>query len=330
MYPQVKASLPEIIDSTIVSEFVECPTKFYYSYCRKLGSPFVSIDLVCGGAFARGLEIFRKDYYGPEKLSVQQALEHAMTEAIAFYGDVEVPEHKEAKSVNRVITALASYIEHYNPATDEIQPKLTPDGYPMVEFTFSVPLPIKHPETGHPFIYAGRFDMVGVYKDQLIGVDEKTASQLGPTWSQKWNLRGQFTGYTWALQQHKIPVIGMMARGVSFLKNRHEHAQSLQLRPQWMVDQWYEQLLQNVERMKRTWESGWFDQNFGEACAAYSGCPFQILCTASTPETWIPGRYGHRDWNPLAKVPEENKTLPQQEETLDAAAAGLPSHLLPQ
>lgn len=324
MYPKVKASLPEILDSTIVNEFVECPTKFYYSFCRQLGSIYPSIDLICGGAFARGLEVFRKDYYGPAKLPLDQALEHGMTEAIAAYGDVEVPEFKEQKSVGRVITALAAYVENYPPATDHIQPKLSPNGEPMVEFTFSVPLPIKHPETGNPFLYAGRFDMVGVYKDQLIGVDEKTTSQLGPTWTNKWNLRGQFTGYTWALQQHNIPVIGMMTRGVSFLKSSHGFAESLQLRPQWMVDQWYEQLLWNVNRMKAAWELGWFDQNFGETCAAYSGCPFQTLCTSHDPETWIPGRYAKRTWNPLEKIPEADVPKVQTENLVPTDAHMLP------
>lgn len=316
MYPKIKASLPEVIDSTIVAEFVTCPTKFYYSFCRKLGSPYPSIDLIAGGAFARGLEIFRKDFYGKEKKSLQESLEHAMVEAIAYYGDVEVPEFKQNKRVERVITALAAYVEHFPPSTDHIQPKLTPDGEPMVEFTFSVPLPIKHPETGNPFLYAGRFDMVGVYKDQLIGVDEKTTSQLGATWAPKWNLRAQFTGYTWALQQHNIPVIGCMARGVSFLSKSHGFEESLQLRPQWMIDQWYEQLLANVTRMVKAWESGWFDQDFGDSCAAYTGCGFQALCTSADPDSWIDGRYAKREWNPLSKVPEEQKAV-QETQTIN-------------
>lgn len=315
----MKAALPEVIDSTIVGEFVECPTKFYYSFCRKLGSVYPSIDLICGGAFARGLEVFRKKYYGPEKLPVPEALHFGMTEAIAHYGDVVVPEFKENKSVGRVITALAAYVEKYPPATDHIQPHYTKAGEPMVEFTFSVPLPINHPETGQPFIYAGRFDLVGEYKGQLIGVDEKSTSQLGPTWTNKWNLRGQFTGYTWALHQHGIPVIGMVARGVSFLKNGHGFEESLQLRPQWMIDQWYEQLLANVQRMVTAWNTGWFDQNFGETCAAYSGCQFQPLCTQATPENWIEGRYGLREWNPLAKVTEIPLQAPPPVEVVDVS-----------
>jgi hypothetical protein len=321
MYAQkAPAILPEVIDSTMVGEFVACPTKFYYSFCRQLGPVYPSIDLHAGGAFARGLEVLRKAYYGPEKLSLAASLERAMLEAMAFFGDVVVPDFKEAKGVDRVVTALAAYIEHFPPATDHIQPNYGSDGNPMVEFTFSVPLPIKHPTTGNPFIYAGRFDMVGLYNGQLLGVDEKTTSQLGPTWSSKWNLRGQFTGYCWALHQFDLPVVGMVARGISFLKKSHGFEESIQMRPKWMIDQWYEQLLRNVERMSAAWTSGWFDQDFGETCAAYSGCPFQILCQSATPEDWIHGRFGKREWNPLHKIPEKHIEPTQAVETVNVAS----------
>ena len=312
MHPTVKASLPEVIDSTIVGEFVACPTKFYWSFCRKLGSLGGSVDLIAGGAFARGLEVLRKSFYG-EKKPLPEALEQGMLAAIAAYGDVAVPTYKETKGVDRVVSALAAYVEKWNPATDHIQPVFNADGQPLVEFTFSIPIPVKHPETGNPFLYAGRFDLVGLYNGQLIGVDEKTTSQLGPTWTNKWNLRGQFTGYCWALKTYGHPVVGMVARGVSFLKNSHGFEESLQMRPQWMLDQWYEQLIHNVERMVKAYNDGWFDQDFGETCAAYSGCPFQVLCTSFTPEDWIEGRFGHRDWNPLAKVPEGKSEAPKVE-----------------
>ncbi len=304
MQPTVRANLPDVLDSTIMSSFVSCPTEFYYSFCRKLGSKEPSIDLTAGGAFAKGLEVLRRKFYGPEKLPLPKALEAGMLAAIAAYGDVVVPEYKAAKGVDRVVTALAAYIEHFPPATDHIQPHYGADGLPLVEFTFSVPLPFLNPSTGNPFVYAGRFDMVGLYNGQLIGVDEKSTSQLGPTWTNKWNLRGQFTGYCWALRQFNLPIVGMVARGVSFLKTSHGFAESLQMRAQWQIDQWYEQLLKNVERMIQSYNAGWFDQDFGESCAAYSGCPFQRLCTAATPEDWIEGYYGHRDWNPLHTNPE--------------------------
>ena len=57
MIPVIRGSLPQVIDSTIRADFVACATKGYYSFVRQLGSPAPSIDLIAGGAFARGIEV---------------------------------------------------------------------------------------------------------------------------------------------------------------------------------------------------------------------------------------------------------------------------------
>jgi hypothetical protein len=292
-------------------DWVACQTKHYWSFQRKLGGPEASTDLIAGGAFAKGLEVFRKCYYGPQKLSIADAYKEGSLAAIQEYGDHNAPEYKEAKSVQQVVEGLADYIAHYPPASDHIQPYFPGgSGDPAVEFTFSLPLPINHPETGEPFLYAGRFDMLGVRNEQLVVVDEKTTSQLGPTWINKWNLRGQFTGYIWACQQYGYPVLGAVVRGISFLKPSVKnpdkpnfgHAEALQMRAQWEIDQWYDQLLHDVEDMVTQWKRGWFNQAFDEACAAFSGCPFQSMCKSSTPESWV-SKFMVRDWDPLKKVP---------------------------
>jgi hypothetical protein len=303
MIPSVRASIPGVVDSTMRSDWVACPTRFHYSFGRKFGSPEGSTDLIAGGSFAKGLEVLRKCYYG-QKMSIRDSYEQGVLAAMQDYGDHQPPEHKKQKSLERVIEALADYIAHYNPATDHIKPYMVGANKdePCVEFTFSLPLPILHPESGEPILYAGRFDMLGVRNDQLVVVDEKTTSQLGPTWVNKWNLRGQFTGYIWACQQYGYPVLGAIVRGVSFLSKSFGHAEAIQLRAQWEVDQWYEQLLHDVRGMVRAWEENWYDQAFDEACADFSGCPFQSLCKSSTPEAWA-SKFAIRDWDPLKKVP---------------------------
>lgn len=304
MIPTVKGTFPGVIDSTMRGDLSSCETKAYYSFNRKLGPKLGSVDLIAGGAFAKGLEVVRLGYYGA-KMPLAEALHHGMLAAIEAYGDFQTPEGKENKGVDRVVQALDSYFEHYPPATDHIQPMYDSNGKPMVEFTFAIPIPVNHPDTGEPIIVAGRFDMAGLYNNQIFGVDEKSTSQLGPTWNNKWNLRAQFTCYTWALQQYGRPAVGIIVRGVSFLKNSFGHSESIQQRPQWMIDQWYAQFVRDVERWKNAYVTGWYDQNFGDACAEYGGCPFQRLCTSAEPENWIEGHYGVRDWDPLKKVPYE-------------------------
>jgi hypothetical protein len=264
-----------------------------------------STDLICGGATAKGLEVFRRLYYGSAKLPFAQALERGILAAIAEYGDHTPIESKQQKGVDRVAKALVAYFQQWHPDLDHLQPYMVA-GEPAVEFTFSIPLPVNHPETGEPFLYAGRFDMLALYKGMFVVDDEKTTGQLGPTWASKWNLRGQFTGYVWACHQYGKPVIGAIARGIRFTKGEfssESFAEVLQMRADWEIQQWYEQLIHDLKRIVRAWEDGWYDQVFDETCAAYGGCPFQRLCKSAEPDNWIAGHYESRNWDPLAKVP---------------------------
>lgn len=310
--PSIRPPFPKVWDSTMRADVVACQTRAYWAWIRKLGSPHPSTDLIAGGAFARGLEVFRLEYFGNKK-SYDEAMQRAMVEAITAYGDHIPDDRKANKGPDRVVTALAAYFRKYPPDDDYIQPYFAPNGKPMVEFTFSLPLPIMHPVDGEPLIYAGRFDMVGKFNGQLIGVDEKTTGQLGDSWKNSWDLRGQFTGYTWAMREYGFPVIGMMVRGVSFLSENskvawentgHGFAESFQMRPDYMIEAWYEQLLRDLERFKAAWLAGEYDMNLSDSCAGYSGCVFKQLCTASDPEPFT-GSYGIREWDPLAKVPEK-------------------------
>lgn len=319
MIPVIKGTFPEVIDSTMRGDLASCETKAYYGFNRKLGGKTGSVHLVAGGAYARGLEVTRLLYYR-DKMPLDEALSKGMLAAIEAYGSFETPEGHEKKGVDRVVQAMEYYFkEAFPPEKDHIQPMYAADGKPMVEFTFAIPLPILHPDTDQPLIYAGRFDMVGLYNDQIFCVDDKTTSQLGPTWSNQWNLRGQFTGYTWACQQYGKPAVGAIVRGISFLKNSFGHAEALQQRPQWMIDQWYEQLIHDLTRWKNAYVTGWYDQNFSDACGAFGGCPFQRLCTSSDPETWV-DHYGTRDWDPLNKVPYVQTSKPSE---IIAAPEGL-------
>lgn len=320
---------PHVIDSTIRNEFVSCMTKGYYSFVRNLGGKGASIDLIAGGAFARGLEVVRKLHWGSGK-PFPEALEAGMAEALAEYtkelGPAGIPEGKEKKGPDRVIQAMDAYFERWPITTDHIQPMMDSEGQPMAEYTFSVPLPFAHPQTGDPLVYAGRFDLVGLYMGQVVGLDEKTTSQLGETWNAKWNLRGQFTGYCWAMRQFKIPAVGMIVRGISFLSKSFGTSESIQMRSDWQIDQWYAQLLRDVERMLIAYQTGWYDQNFGETCAEYGGCPFQKLCTAQNPETWI-GGFAERKWNPLARIPYNQPPTPPSEIIEDPFIKGMMERL---
>jgi len=291
---------PELIDNTMREAFFVCPQKWFNSFCRGLSPVQQSVHLLAGAAFARGLEVTRRSYFQLKHepntaigLGVRALLEH--------YGDFEPPDNSN-KSATRMAEALVSYFQQYPLATDYLQPFIAANGEPAIEFTFAGEIPdVLHPVTGSPLLYGGRFDMLAVRDGVLFVDDEKTTSQLGATWSSQWDLNSQFTGYCWGARQHGFPVAGAIVRGISILKNGFGHAQSIQYRPQWVIDRWMEQLKRDAKRMIEAWKMQQFDYALGSACSAYGGCSFKLLCTSPTPDDWVETNYSHRIWDPMHK-----------------------------
>lgn len=291
---------PQYIDSTLRASFVACPRKFELTYLHHWKPQLPNVHLHAGGAFARGLEVARRRYH-QQKSAPEEALSDGAKELIRAYGDFECPADS-AKSCQAMVGALAEYFHHYGFATDRIQPYIKPDGSPAVEFSFVLPIDdsLTHPTTGDPLLYSGRFDLLGVFQDQLWVVDEKTATQLGKSWFNNWNLRSQLTGYCWAARQFDYPVAGAIIRGIAIRKYDYGHAESIQRRPEWFIERWRQQLIRDLRRMISCWEDGYFDYNLDDACSNYGGCVYQEICTSPHPERWLSAHFEQRVWDPLA------------------------------
>jgi hypothetical protein len=203
--------------------------------------------------------------------------------------------------MERTAGALEYYFDHYPLGDDGADPATFADGSRGIEFSFAVPLPLLHPQTGAPILYTGRADMLCDYAGSLYVEDDKTTSQLGASWSRSWEMRSQFTGYCWASQQYGIKPAGVLVRGVSILKTKYDTMQVLTYRPQWEIDRWYGQLLRDVERMISSWREGYWDFNMDNACMEYGGCQFVQICKNKDPTPWLGMYFEQRVWDPLAK-----------------------------
>lgn len=296
---------PELIDNTSRSMFVSCPQKWVYGNLRNLTSKSPSIHLHAGGAFAHGLEMTRKMFFD-EGLTEAKSLKIGTEALINFWGDFEAPEDSP-KNLPRLIEALMEYFTEYPLESNPIKPMKVNNGtHHAIEFTFSVPLPVNHPVTGNPLMYAGRFDMLAEYNGTLFAVDEKTTSQLGTQWMSQWEMDSQFTGYCWAAQQYGYPVGGAIVRGISFLKTKFGHAQAIVYRPQWIIDRWYQNLIWDINQMINLWkwanEEGFIPSALDKSiCGNYGGCAYKRLCESPNPEAWVEMDFAPRTWNPLHK-----------------------------
>lgn len=308
MIQQLRPPFPRVIDSTMRGAYASCPHKFYWEFIRRIGPKRLSIHLHFGACFARGLEVFRKEYYTRAHLHNYHevhrlALGRALEAMILEWGDYP-SDDDEPKTLWNCLAALDFYFEVHPPFTDVIQPFMKEDKTPAVEFSFALPLDIPHPETGEPILYAGRFDMLGVYDSNLLYViDEKTTSAMGPSWSSSWDLRAQFVGYVWAAQTFGHQVAGAIARGVAIRKTGMDYGDAIVPVSDWQIERWLFQLERDIKSMIRNWEEGYWDFNLDSSCTSYGNCPFKSLCVTPNPERWIEADYTERHWDPLSLDP---------------------------
>ena len=294
----IRTPFPNIIDSSMRSDFVACPHSFYQRFILDRVRAGRAVHLHFGGAYAEGLKVLRDHYYS-QSGNQEAALEAGVAAIVKFWGNFEPPP-TSVKTLDRCIGALEAYVAQYPLETDHIKPARAPDGRLMVEFSFALPLPILHPITEQPLLFSGRCDMLASMGGPLYLEDDKTTERLGPSWAMNWRLRAQFTAYAWGARAFGYDVQGVIIRGISILKNAYGHAEVIEQRPEWMIDKWYVQLLRDITRMIHSWRSHEWDQNFDSACAAYGGCAYLDLCAAREPEKWL-ADYETRPYNPLGK-----------------------------
>jgi hypothetical protein len=296
--------LPSYIDSTMINCFRGCPQKFYNEYILGLRPADTSIDLHAGGVFSATLERLYKEIY-LNGLDTPAALARAYATFHTEWGDFVIRKEGHPKTPENMWAAVEDYVRVYPPRSDSVQPYFTSDGSAF-EYSFAIPLDFpnfpRHPVSGDPFIYVGRFDLLGRRDNRPVIRDEKTAQRLESNWAEKWDLRSQFLGYCWALQHVGIPCNTVVVRGVIITKTMIRQVEAIKLYSQHLIDRWFKQLSRDLDHLVDCWAEGYWDYNLGDTCTSYSHCPFIPLCSSSQPENWYDS-YEVKRWNPLAKNP---------------------------
>lgn len=299
-------SFPTTVDSTMMRVAKSCPRKFYNEFLLSRVAKGLSPDLNAGKAWAKAHEVFRTSYYSGA-LGFEDSLVHAYIALTEEFGDEEYdPPKDNPKQYERLLEALiAYYYEEYPPTFDDHQPLLI-DGKPAVEFSFAEPIEeVLHPETGEPILYAGTFDMLSQKSGALNYIfDDKTTKQMGPKWSSLWRLRSQFIGYVWGARKWGYKTQGAWVRGCAIKKNSIEFADAPVNIPQYLVEEWYENLVHELRYLISLWEQGHFPKNLDEACSQYGGCQYQEICELPDSQASIflndDASFEDRNWNPVS------------------------------
>lgn len=302
--------LPQYIDSTMMSTFRSCNQKFYREFGQGLRGGDLSVDLHAGACFSATLERYYQEIF-LSGADTQTALGRAYATFTHEWGDFVPLDPKHPKTSSNMWAAVEDYLNTYPAKSDRVQPYFS-SGVPTFEFSFAIPLDDpsfpRHPVSGDPFIYTGRFDMFGLLDGQKPCVrDEKTARRLESNWSDLWNLRSQFLGYCWALQHNGIPCDTVVVRGVIITTKDIRQVEAIKTYSRVLIDRWYEQLRRDLIRLVQCHNENYWNYNLGDACTAWSRiCMFADVCQSAQPENWL-SSFNERRWNPLSRNPVSDK-----------------------
>lgn len=301
-----RPDFPLVLDNSIVTAFRACPRSAFLTYLEHWKPKTPSVHLHAGAAFARGLEVARRAHW-EHGASPEDSYAVGLRALLEAYGDFQCPSDSP-KSLERMAMAYEYYWSVYPFESDTAVPILLPSGRRAVEFSFVEPLEIRHPELNSPILYSGRCDMIVTLGAGIFLEDDKTTGQLGASWGGKWDLRSQFTGYTWAARRHGLAVDGILVRGIAIYKTKFDHAQAITYRAPWEIDRWHEQLHHDVDRMVRAWQSDYWDYNLADSCDSYGGCQYSQVCKSPTPEEWLELYFTRRVWDPVERTEHDLPT----------------------
>lgn len=305
----MKKLFPHRIDNSIRKELVKCQMAAHYRYELGLQSVEDSrVDLIAGKAFAKGIEVTRKLFFGQGK-PADKAIEAGIDALRTAYGDFPCPPTSN-KTVNGMVAALLYYFEKYPLMSEKLVPYRFPNGELALEMYFELPLEIEHPDDGQRLFFCGNFDaIVEDLEDPDRGLwvnDEKTTSQMGPKWANQWPLDSQMTGYVWGAQATldrlgvKRVVQGAIINGVAIRKYDFEATRLKTYRPPWMIQRWHDQLHSDIEDWIFAYKNGHHRMALDHACAFYNNpCQFAPLCVSKNPERIMEGgQYVVKFWDP--------------------------------
>lgn len=310
-----RPDFPAVWDNSMRKVFKLCPKKFEYEFIKRYRPVRFSQHLQGGMAFAHGMEVARNAFY-KEGLSHEDAVVKGWLTVVSDYSTYESLE-SDVKTAAAMSSALAYYFSVWRMDHDFVIPYNFGNGNLGLEFSFALPLDVLHPVTGQPILYYGRMDMLGERENGTVWiVDEKTASRLGTSWVEGWALDSQFTGYAWAVREYGLKVHGAIIRGISILSSGHSHAQSLQPRPDWMVNRWKMQVERDIRSAILMWSSGEFDFDLADGCKSYGGCSFKNVCQTTQPGNFLSADFVKSEYAPwnLSTTTEQSSSIPEKTE----------------
>ena len=266
----------DVIDSSKLSVFMDCPRRFFYEYLLGWRSEHKNNHLVFGHAWHKAMEHLLLNGYSKEQIPEAYAL---FEEDYRKHFAPETDELYEPKTPFNAVQALIAYTRTF--ASD------------MYEFG------TKHTEIGGRISLSDKYhlhfrmDSVNELKNGTpMSLEHKTTGSASRQWADQWALSLQVGTYTHVLHCMFPDAESVLVtiNGTVFQKtkidfkrvNCHKRLPHMQV---WLNNtvSWVEQVRNEYECLARCRDDDSvmlaFPMNTG-SCTKYFGCPYHVYCCA--------------------------------------------------
>ena len=256
--------------NSILSALKQCHKKAYWRHVRELEPIEPNIDLLAGGAFAKGIAAMRVAYYREGK-SPEVAFDLGLATLEQAYGKPSTKIPTYGKTLDKLMGGFAAYIEKW----------------PLDPYVCAVHIEERLYTTIDEFEYSGKPDFVYETENGTLWiVDEKVTGKADDAWSSYWNLESQFSGYYYLIQKNwpARRIGGVQIRGVGLHRDGPHCVEVPVTRMEWEIARWmdstssYINMFENAESreewpMRADWQCKF--------------CEYKKLCDVREPELFI-------------------------------------------
>ena len=291
-------------DSTSYKLLKECPYKYALVMVEGWASRKRSIHLTFGIAFHAAME--RYHVLRSQGIEQEEALEIIIAgmyyrqlrtqkekELGGGYNEYAIPDGNTAKSSVTLLRTIVWYIDQYGD-NDAAKTFTLSNGKPAVELSFRIPL-----DNGYE--YAGHFDRVAEYNDQLWIPDYKTTtSVLDARYFSQWTPDIQMTGYTLAGQiVFELPVKGIIVDAVQLGVTYSNFGRQTINRTPGQLEEFLADMRTDLQIAQMFAEKQSWPMN-ATACHHFGGCEFRKVCSHSPAvrDNFLKADFVKRIWNP--------------------------------
>lgn len=230
------------------------------------------------------------------------------------------PEEGEYRNYAYMYDLIHAYLEQYPDEPFEVYHH---NGEPLIEVPFTVPLGTIGK---YKIVWTGRFDMLIQKSDGVYLVDHKTASVLGPSLYQSYDLSTQAWGYMFACRQtlNLIPD-GLIYNVIGTRKPRKDGSVQREFKRYPVaysddgVNEWAEDVLHNLSDFINNGMVNVWPRSTSSCSHKYGMCPYFEICQLPKAQREIMlGSNIYRDvvWDPLDPSSHVMKTPKEPESPL--------------